>query len=375
MSFSLDIGQVISNYRIEERLGEGGTGFVYRAKDLRLDRQVALRIFAEASTLNHQLLVTFLTEVRAASALYHPNISTIYEVGQYEGLPFIVTEQIEGKSLEEVIRRGPLSIRDALEFAIQISSALEAVHAVGIIHRDLKPNNIFIHRGRAIIMDFGLAKLIPSGEEGSYAGQDVRLGSVVRKSPEQILGKELDQRTDLYSFGEILYEMTTGQPTFSGRSSASLLSSILNEAPKPPAKLNSDIPRQLERIILKSLEKNRDLRYQVAAEVRDDLEQIQREIRSGLASKPGAGLRSSARGWWQESTVRLAVAMIIVVVFLIGIGRWATAGAVGGTRTGLLLIAEGFRTNKGIVSQICFSLAGFILLFEVYLLVSAVLGF
>jgi tetratricopeptide (TPR) repeat protein len=361
------IGTTVGHYRIIDRLGGGGMGIVYRAEDVRLGRQVAVKFLPPTLAASPEALERFRREARVASALNHPNICTIHDVGEHDGEYFIVMELLDGRTLKDEIDRSPLPFDRVLELGAEIADALDAAHASGIVHRDVKPANVFVtRRGQAKVLDFGLAKLsaaktpswmsaeadagVTRAESEQVTTIGTTLGTVAYMSPEQARGEDLDARSDLFSFGVVLYEMATGRLPFQGSSPVAIFEALLTRAAAPPSSINASIPAEFDRIIAKSLEKDRDLRYQTAADLRGDLKRLRRSSEGTVTpavpapAVPAAPTRSTRRTPWMWA----AVATVVVVAGIAGAFFYSTRTRAFSERDSVVLADLTNRTGEAV---------------------------
>jgi TolB-like protein/Flp pilus assembly protein TadD len=352
-------GETVTHYRILDQIGEGGMGVVYRAEDTRLGRQVAVKFLSARLSGDPVALERFQREARAASSLNHPHICSLYDIGRHQEVPFLVMELLDGGTLRRRIGGRPLPMETLLDLGVQVTDALDAAHAHGIVHRDVKSANIFVtERGQAKMLDFGLAKLAraqgaalgsvfdttlaPAAQDGTGSGQT--LGTLSSMSPEQARGEELDARSDLFSFGVVLYEMATGREPFTGKTPALVFNAILNETPAPASTLNPHLPAELDHIIAKALEKDRDLRYQTAAELRADLKRLKRETDSSR-SKVAPPQPAPGRGWLAPGRLAVVATTVVALSAAAWFGLLRPQGSVMESVAVLPFVAAGSATD------------------------------
>src|SRR5690349_2343150 len=319
------IGSVVSHYRVLDRLGAGGMGVVYRAEDLRLGRHVALKFLPESATADPLATERFQREARTTSALNHPNICTLHDVGEHDGRRFIVMELIDGATLDKVLGAGALPVDRVIDISITVADALDAAHTEGILHRDIKPGNIFItRRGQVKVVDFGLAKMMPHrgglmpmdvtmAEQHSLTSAGMAVGTAAYMSPEHARGEAIDQRSDLFSLGVVMYEMATGVQTFKGQTTAVIFDQILNRVPVPPSTINPDVIPSLEHIIGRLLEKDRERRYQSARDVQSDLQRLRRDLDAKRVVTPENATTSPPTTWTPFENKRSAQTVAVNV--------------------------------------------------------------
>jgi eukaryotic-like serine/threonine-protein kinase len=309
------IGQTIAHYLVLEKLGGGGMGVVYKAKDTRLHRFVALKFVADQLADDPRALERFQRETLAASALNHPHICTVYDLGEHQGCPFLVMEHLEGQTLKHRLRDGPLEIREALRLGIQIAGALEAAHEKGIIHRDIKPANVFLtSSGQTKILDFGLAKSLPTSDDATLTETFTEwprvVGTLPYMAPEQVLGKPVDHRTDLWAFGALLYEMATGVRAFQGETTVALTDAILHAQPTAPSRVNHRLPSEFDCLLVKALEKDSHERYQKASELKANLERLEGDLHGGTVA-PAKRVQVGRALTLRRAVIGVALAVVV----------------------------------------------------------------